>query len=271
MNHAARQTSQLLWERGSLCWACRMTSERSKLTGERARSFGRVAQKYQAARPSYPDDAIDWLVPNDARRVLDLGAGTGKLTEALVARGYDVVAVEPSAEMLEQLIARLPTVDSRQGTAEDIPLDGASVDVVTVAQAWHWVDADTAVPEVARVLRPGGLLSLVWNAHDDRVPWVRQLEDILGKTPHFDAEEESPQLREYFEPVESWSTEWRRPLTLDELETYIASLSYVSLRTPDEQNDIFERVREVGQSVLTDAGVVELPYITECSRARLSG
>lgn len=246
-----------------------MTVERSELTGERARSFGRVAQQYQAARPSYPDDAIDWLVPAGTERVLDLGAGTGKLTESLVARGLDVVAVEPSAQMLEQLTARLPAVDAQQGTAESIPLDDESVDVVTVAQAWHWVDADAAVPEIARVLRPAGLLSLVWNMHDDRVPWVRELEMILGKTPHFAVEYETPQIGEQFGTVESWTTLWRRTLTLDELEAYAGSLSYVSLKEPEEREEILRRIREVATRVATSGGLIELPYLAECHRARL--
>ena len=110
----------------------------------RARSFGAAADAYERARPGYPDPAVDWLVPEGARTVLDLGAGTGKLTRALVARGLDVIAVEPLPEMRESLAAAVPEVRAVAGTAEDIPLPDDSVDAITVAQAWHWVDPERA-------------------------------------------------------------------------------------------------------------------------------
>ncbi len=119
-------------------------------------SFGAAAVTYERARPSYPDEAIDWLLPPGARRVLDLGAGTGKLTRGLRDRGLDVVAVEPSAGMRDQLARVLPGVRALAGTAERIPLAGHAVDAVLVAQAWHWVDPARAVPEAARVLAAGG-------------------------------------------------------------------------------------------------------------------
>lgn len=123
---------------------------------EHAASFTHAAGEYAAVRPGYPDEAVDLLLPPGARDVLDLAAGTGKLTAALVARGVRVVAVEPADGMREQLRASLPDVEVHAGTAEAIPLPDASVDVVTVAQAWHWFDEPAAAAEVARVLRPGG-------------------------------------------------------------------------------------------------------------------
>ncbi|PFG31737.1 class I SAM-dependent methyltransferase [Paramicrobacterium agarici] len=247
-----------------------MSVERSDLSEQRALSFGHVAESYQAARPTYPDAAIDWLVPERTRRVLDLGAGTGKFTESLVARGLDVIAVEPSVEMLQKLAERLPTVDARQGTAESIPVEDASVDVVTVAQAWHWVDADAAVPEIARILRTAGLLSLVWNMHDDRIAWVREMEEVLGKLPRFNVEYETPQIGELFGHVESWTTSWTRKLTLPELDTYLRSLSYVSLKSPPEQAEIVDRVQAIASDAVAADGTLELPYLTECHRARLT-
>ena len=115
-----------------------------------------------------------------ATKVLDLGAGTGKLTTRLVERGLDVVAVDPIAEMLEVLSASLPDTPALLGTAEEIPLPNESVDAVLVAQAWHWVDPERAVAEVARVLRPGGRLGLLWNTPDQRLGWVRELGEIVG-------------------------------------------------------------------------------------------
>ncbi|HEY4915702.1 MAG TPA: class I SAM-dependent methyltransferase, partial [Solirubrobacteraceae bacterium] len=116
------------------------------------------------------------------RTVLDLGAGTGKFTRALVSRGLDVVAVEPLDEMREILQQQLPDVRALAGTAENIPLDDDSVDAVTVAQAWHWVDERRALPEVARVLRPGGELCLIWNRRDHSVAWMRRLSDVMGSS-----------------------------------------------------------------------------------------
>ena len=120
---------------------------------DRSLSFGAQAAAYERGRPSYPPEAIDWLLPADARDVLDLGAGTGKLTTRLVERGLNVVAVDPIAEMLEVLSHALPQTPALLGTAEEIPLPDNSVDAVLVAQAWHWVDPERAIPEVARVLR----------------------------------------------------------------------------------------------------------------------
>jgi SAM-dependent methyltransferase len=126
----------------------------SGLTQTRAASFGAAADAYERARPSYPEAAIDWLLPRSARRILDLGAGTGKLTRQIRARGVDVVAVEPSEGMRTRFSRGLPDVPVFAGSAEAIPLEDASVDAVVVGQAWHWFDPARAVPEVARVLNP---------------------------------------------------------------------------------------------------------------------
>ena len=116
---------------------------------DHASSFGAAADSYERGRPPYPEEAIDWLLPGGKPRVLDLGAGTGKLTRLIRARGADVVAVDPSEGMLAQLRRVLPGVPAHLGSAESIPLPDHSVDVVLVAQAWHWVDADRALPEIA--------------------------------------------------------------------------------------------------------------------------
>jgi ubiquinone/menaquinone biosynthesis C-methylase UbiE len=155
-----------------------VTTEQSR---ERSLSFGEEAAAYERGRPSYPPEAIDWLLPPGARDVLDLGAGTGKLTVRLVERGLDVVAVDPIPEMLEVLRRSLPDTPALLGSAEEIPLPDASVDSVLVAQAWHWFDPERAVSEVARVLRPGGRIGLVWNVRDERSGWVKDLGRIIGK------------------------------------------------------------------------------------------
>jgi SAM-dependent methyltransferase len=146
----------------------------------RARSFGGVADAYHRGRPSYPDDAVAWLVGDRPATVLELGAGTGKLTERLVAAGHDVHATEPDESMLAVLRRRLPDVRTWATGAEETPVADQSVDVVVAAQCLHWFDAAVALPEIARVLRPGGHLAAVWNQRDERIPWVRKLGRVIG-------------------------------------------------------------------------------------------
>ena len=125
----------------------------------RAASFGEVADAYERARPGYPEDAVRWLVGEEPCDVVDLGAGTGKLTRSLVALGHRVTAVEPLPEMIAHLLAAAPGVTAVQGGAEAIPLAAESADVVVAAQAFHWFDHGPALREIARVLRPGGGLA----------------------------------------------------------------------------------------------------------------
>ena len=145
-----------------------------------ASSFAQVADSYERGRPSYPDEAVRWLVGDEPLDVVDLGAGTGKLTSVLVALGHRVTAIEPLPEMLELLPAAAPGAKAVLGNAEVIPLPDAYADVVTAAQAFHWFDLDVALPEIARVLRPDGQLALVWNVRDDSEAWVAQLSELIG-------------------------------------------------------------------------------------------
>ena len=145
-----------------------------------ARSFGGVADAYDRGRPTYPDDAVAWLVGAEQATVLELGAGTGKLTERLVAAGHDVHATEPDEAMLAVLQRKLPDVRTSATGAEAIPVQDQSVDVVVAAQCYHWFDPAVALPEIARVLRPGGVFATVWNQRDERIPWVRKLGRVIG-------------------------------------------------------------------------------------------
>jgi len=144
-----------------------------------ASSFGAAAAAYAEHRPGYAEAAVRWaLGGREPVRVLDLGAGTGKLTATLVGLGAEVTAVEPDPDMLAELRRELPSVRSLPGHAEEIPLADASTDAVLVGQALHWFELDRAIPEIARVLSPGGVLAALWNVDDDRVGWVATLAQI---------------------------------------------------------------------------------------------
>ena len=234
-----------------------------------ANSFGPAADAYERGRPSYPVEALDWLLPAGRPRVVDVGAGTGKLTRQIRDRGLPVSAVDPSEGMLEQLRAAVPGVPALLGTAESIPLPDDSADVVVVAQAWHWVDPARAVPEVARILCPGGRLGLVWNVRDERTDWVRRLGEIIG----------SPEQRRDttvgapFGPVELARFTWTELIGPERLIDMVASRSYVILLAPDERAALLGEVRRLMAThpQLVGRTEFELPYVTECARASLPG
>jgi SAM-dependent methyltransferase len=144
-------------------------------------SFGAAATAYAEHRPDYAQEAASWALEDaPGRRVLDLGAGTGKLTATLTALGAEVVAVEPDPAMLTELRRALPMVRALAGSAEAIPLPDQSVDAVLAGNALHWFDMAIAGPEIARVLRPDGVLAGLWNVLDDRVGWIAALQRISG-------------------------------------------------------------------------------------------
>ncbi|WP_129667762.1 class I SAM-dependent methyltransferase [Phytoactinopolyspora endophytica] len=148
---------------------------------ELSSSFGAAAVAYAEHRPDYALAAVQWaLEPATGPRVLDLGAGTGKLTATLLALGVDVLAVEPDPAMLAELRQTLPTAHALSGSAEAIPLSEGSVDAVLAGNAMHWFDMDVAGPEIARVLAPGGVLAGLWNLMDDQLDWVAGLAQVAG-------------------------------------------------------------------------------------------
>jgi SAM-dependent methyltransferase len=236
-----------------------------------ARSFGAASVQYDNGRPTYPQDAVDWLLPVGARKVLDLGAGTGKLTGRLVAADLDVVAVEPSEGMREQFARALPGVSALAGSAERIPLSDNTVDAVLVAQAWHWVDAARAVPEVARVLIPGGRLGLVWNIRDEREDWVAQLGQIMHSGIEQDMSSASPRIGLPFGPVERFDVQWTYHLTPNGLMDLVASRSYVITLPTNERQSLDAKVRRLVKTHPALAGEqdIQMPYIARCSRTTL--
>ncbi|MFE3203397.1 class I SAM-dependent methyltransferase [Embleya sp. NPDC059237] len=243
-----------------------MTGAEEREEFRRARSFGAAADAYERGRPPYPPEAVAWLVPQDARTVVDVGAGTGKLTRALRAAGREVVAVEPSAGMRERFSHVLPDVRVLDGTGESIPLPDSSVDVLVCAQAWHWVNPEQAVPEAARVLRPGGRLGLVWNFRDVSVPWVAELDRILRDCAA--APTNARQVEDVgapFGPVERQDLRWSQPLSAAEIVDMVASRSYVIMLEPAAREELLSRVR----ALLDVERPTQMPYTTECYRADL--
>jgi len=235
----------------------------------RSLSYSEEAAAYERGRPSYPPEAIDWLLSRDAHDVLDLGAGTGKLTIRLVERGLHVVAVDPIPEMLELLSASLPDTPALLGTAEEIPLPDNSVDSVLVAQAWHWFDPERAVKEVARVLRPGGRLGLVWNTADERLGWVKDLGGIIGHED--DPFNHQVTLPWPFADVERHQFEWTNYLTPQALIDLVASRSYCITSPAEVRTRTLEQVRELlaTHPALVNVTGLALPYVTVGIRATL--
>ncbi len=236
-----------------------------------ARSFGEGAADYERGRPTYPREAVEWLLPEGAHHVVDLGAGTGKFTRLLVDRVERVTAVEPSAGMRAELVEAVPTVEVLAGSAERIPLDDDSVDAVLVAQAWHWVDPLRAVPEVARVLRPGGVLGLVWNVRDPSAPWAAELERIVSSSTESGAESLEPRVGPPFPALERRDVAWVNTVTPEEFVAMVTSRSYF-LTLPEAERTVVEaRVRRLlaEHPALAGRDTIEVPYVTRCSRAAL--
>jgi SAM-dependent methyltransferase len=237
-----------------------------------ARSFGAAAATYERGRPGYPSAALDWLLPARARRVLDLGAGTGKLTRALLDRRVEVVAVEPSDGMRDEITRVLPEVRVLAGSAEKIPLPDGAVDAVLVAQAWHWVDLARAVPEVARVLSPGGRLGLVWNVRDERQDWVAELGRIIHGGVEQEMDTSNPAVGPPFGPIERFDVEWSNHLTPATLLDLVASRSYVIVLPAEKRDGVLTAVRDLidNHPALAGRDEIAMPYVTRCSRTHVT-
>ena len=238
---------------------------------QQANSFGAVADVYERGRPSYPAEAIDWLIPARAQRVADVGAGTGKLTRQLRERGLDVIAVEPSAGMREELLRAVPGVPVLAGTGEQIPLADGIVDAVIVAQAWHWVDPERAVPEAARVLVPGGRLALLWNRRVEDEEWVADLSTIIGSRGTPGSGRHFPEIGPPFGPVERRSVDWVYRLSRAEMIDWVASRSYVITLPDERRHDVLGQVRDLldRHPALAGEDEIAVNMVTRCSRADL--
>lgn len=238
--------------------------------------FARGAAEYQRARPGYPDGVFERLAEGHGlgpdAEALDLAAGTGKFTVGLVERGASVVAVEPVAEMAAELTARLAAVEVIDGVAEDLPLPDGSVDLVTVAQAFHWFDAPAALAEIHRVLRPGGTLAMVWNVRDETVDWVRSVGDIgerAGGGRPYD-QHTSTDWERLVESVggwgrvrEDWFPNWQ-PVDAELVVDRVASTSWVSALAADERSAVLDEVRALlrAHPATRDRATFPFPHAT---------
>ncbi len=231
-------------------------------------SFGAVAEAYERARPGYPENAVRWLTGEEPLDVVDLGAGTGKLTRSLVALGHTVVAVEPLPDMIAQLRAAVPEATPVEGGAEAIPLATASADVVTVAQAFHWFDHGPALCEIARVLRPGGRLALVWNVRDESEEWVAGLSDAMVGRTGIDAGTAEPiDTSGLFGPVEhAVFGPHVQEIDRETLQELVLSRSYCAVLSEEERAPVLQKVDALFEAHARD-GIVRLPYLAECFRA----
>ncbi|MGW0809906.1 class I SAM-dependent methyltransferase [Nonomuraea sp. NPDC002799] len=259
------------WEEiGRACGMTRQGATRRWSRRLQAGVFGTVAPLYERGRPGYPPASAEWLIPRGAGRVLDLGAGTGQFTRLLADAGLKVFAVEPSEGMRARLSAAVPSAIVREGAAERIPLADASVDAVVVAQAWHWVDPALAVPEVARVLVPGGTLALVWNIRDTAEPWVADLDGIMHQHTR-QTIDTRPSIAEPFGSPERLEIRWGKVMTRAELLDMVASRSYViTLPDADRQRLLGEVERLLDSHPgLSGRNEITMPYLTRCTRVRL--
>lgn len=235
-----------------------------------ALSFGSVADAYDRARPSYPEAAARWLIGEGRLNVLELGAGTGQLTETLVAHGHRVIATDPSPEMLGRLRERVTPYSVGISGAEAIPAPNRSVDVVVCAQSFHWFDPSRALPEIARVLRPGGFLALVWNQRDASIPWVRRLGDTIGDNEGAGTDLVAP-VREsaLFDEVAEQTFRCWQNLRKDGLLDLVRSRSAVATLDEQARTERLARVASMYDDLGRGPDGLRLPYLTRCYRARV--
>jgi SAM-dependent methyltransferase len=240
----------------------------SELQHPQSRAFELVADVYERARPEYPPDAVAWIAEQldlrPGRDVLDLGAGTGKLTRALLTTGANVIAVEPGDAMRAELERVVPGATSLRGSAEDIPLPDASVDGIAVGQAFHWFRHDEAIPELHRVLRPGGRVALVWNSRDTEQPIHREIGDLIAAfipsdRPPAESWPDALAASEQFGPLEERRFAFSQELDADQLAERIASVSFVAAAPAEARQRLDSDLREV---VARLGGRVSFPYMS---------
>lgn len=237
-----------------------------------AAAFLEGGDHYHRVRPGYPADSLDWLLAgttSPVRDVLDVGAGTGKYTQLLAQQGWAITAVDPSADMLAQLAASLPGARTMVGTAEHLELADASMDLAVVAQAWHWCDPLAASTEIARVLRPGGTLGLVWNQLDVGIPWVHRLARIMHAgdvhKPDF-----RPAVGPEFSVAQPHDSRWSQTMTPEGIMELAKSRSYYLKASEHTRAKVMANLAWYFFEHLGHAPgqELELPYVAQSWRSR---
>jgi SAM-dependent methyltransferase len=243
----------------------------------RATSFGEVAGDYDRVRPGPPEEALDWLVPRNCQVAVDIAAGTGLFTRALARRVSQVIAVEPDDRMRAVLAARSPGVRALAGRGEAIPVPDASADGVFVSSAWHWLDPDRAVPEIARVLRDGGRLGVIWTSRDRRVDWVAELDMLRSPRAVGSAEDARSQLRRRhevtlpgtapFENIATASFAFVRTMTVGDAVDWLGTYSGLITAPAADRAAGLARARDALLRRADRDGLIEIPLRSACWRA----
>jgi len=240
-----------------------------ELRSRRARSFGAQAAAYAEHRPDYPLDALRWGLPPDVEHVVDLGAGTGKLTENLLALGLRVTAVEPDEGMRAEFTRRLPDLPVLDGTAERIPLPDGAADAVVAGQAFHWFDVQPALTEIARVTRAGGTFLALWNSDDVTVPWVAEFGELTRTSISRSWRSFSGELpsHEQWEPFERGRFRHTQRRTAESLLATVATHSHMLVAPPEERETTLTRLREfLAKTQETADGEFDLPLLVTAMR-----
>jgi SAM-dependent methyltransferase len=217
--------------------------------------FEHAVADYERGRPGFPDPAVtfldDWLSLGPGRTLLELGAGTGKLTRLLAPSGARILAVEPLAAMRESLSHNLPDVEVLDAVAEDLPLADGAVDAAVAAQAFHWFDGERALSELARVLQPGAPIALVWNVRDESVPWIRELTELIepyrGDAPSYRslAWKGAFDANEAFSAPTLTSFPYVHDTTREGTVARVSSISFIATLAPDERERVAAAVRRL--------------------------
>jgi SAM-dependent methyltransferase len=241
-------------------------------------SFGTIAADYDRLRPSPAPGAVDWLLPAHRDVVVDLGAGTGLLTRAVAATASHVIAVEPDKRMRAVLASRCSGVEVLAGRGEAIPLPDASTDAVLVSSAWHWMDTDLAAPEIARVLRDGGRLGVIWTGRE-RTPWLRTGEWFGNERRDQDRDPAAADLATprghqvvlpdpvLFRNIETQTFQFTRRMSVPDLVEWLTTYSNVITATDEVKAAGRARATAALAEQFPGAADVEVPMRSRCWRA----